>query len=74
MGLTGLVFLGDENVPEDDDYYIPNYPIPKMADFGLSKLTRLSHDENVPAKFHRGTQPYYPPVSSFSKINPILDH
>ena len=67
--LTRLVFLGKEIAPGDGDYYVPNYPIPKMADFGLSRLTRLTHENNKIAYFQQGTKPYFPPVSFTSKIN-----
>lgn len=58
-----LVFLGDEYQDDGMDYYIPNYPMPKVADFGLSTLTALDDRSNVPAAFSKGTKPYYAPVS-----------
>jgi hypothetical protein len=63
--LTLLVFLANEkkeNGPASEFYYFPNYPMPKMADFGLAKLTTYGDNDNSPGPFKQGTRPYYAPV------------
>ena len=65
ISLTFVVFLGTEKQkfgPASEAYYFPNYPIPKMADFGLAELTTHDADGNDPYFFVQGTYPYYPPV------------
>lgn len=69
--LTILVFLGNEKQkdgPASEFYYFPNYPLPKMADFGLAKLTAYSDNGNSPGPFSQGTRLYLPPVSIHSAM------
>ena len=63
--LTLSVFLGMEkgdDGPTSEFYYFPNYPVPKIADFGLARLTAYSDNDNHPRGFFRGTRQYYAPV------------
>lgn len=55
------VFLGDPI--EMTDPHFTNYPIVKMADFGLAKLTGLDDDHNPRSYRNLGTSGYRPPVS-----------
>ena len=59
------VFLGREKQkdgPASEFYYFPNYPMPKMADFGLAELTAYGDVDNHPGRFTSGTPGYYAPV------------
>jgi len=49
-------------------YYFPNYPLPKVADFGLAKLTAYSDNGNSPRQFLQGTRLYFPPVGICSAM------
>ena len=60
--LTETVFLGRLY----GDEFAPNYPIPKLADFGLAEVTYDDFPKNCARYFKRGTEPYYPPVSRHS--------
>ena len=69
--LTVLVFLGNEKQkdgPVSEFYYFPNYPLPKVADFGLAKLTAHGDNGNSPRQFFQGTRLYFPPVGICSAM------
>jgi hypothetical protein len=69
--LTLTVFLGNEkrkDGPVSEFYYFPNYPVPKMADFGLAELTKYGSNDNYPGVFEQGTRVYFAPVRTYSAM------
>lgn len=58
--------------PYENDMYhglpLDSYPMPKMADFGLGQLTRLTSPANRARKIHEGTPAFKSPVSAGPRI------